>query len=277
MPTDAPPFGPQPPPTTPVPPSAPAPPHVADDDDDQRTVAIGADVARFKIPTSLMTLQIRDREGVWHAWTTIGASGVKVGRPSDKATKFPELSSLATRHVRISVEGPKLRVEDLGAINGVYRKLSRSVELEDGMRFRVGARVVEFYRAEPEPPVEERVTEDGEIFWSQDLQPVAFLQFLRPDGGPGLRYPITKPDVTILGRETRPGRPVDIALTNDGIASGTHAQIRRDGERFWLEDLNSRNGTFVQIKGQAHIEPGEELLVGRVLLRAVDAMHAPGS
>ena len=133
---------------------------------------------------------------------------------------------------------------------------------------------LEFRKAEPLPPAEPLISPDGEAFWSRDLDAFAYLQFLRVDGNPGLRFPITKPEVTILGRESRPGKPVDIALPNDEWASGQHAQIRRDEGRFLLEDLGSRNGTFVQLLGQSEILPGDILLVGRVLLRAVDPLRA---
>lgn len=259
-------------------PPAPAPPtDLGTEDEDSHTIAIGADVARLKIPTSLLTLQILDRSGRWHPWTTIGAGGVKVGRSSEKSSNFPELNGLASRHMRIGVDGSKLVVEDLGSANGVYLKLSGPVELTDGTRFRVGSHVIEFHLAEPAEPIEDLVTEDGEIFWSRDLRPLAFLDFIRPDGKPDLRWPIIKPDVTVLGRDSQPGRPVDIALSGDAMTSGSHAQIRRDGEQFWLEDLGSRNGTFVKREGTFQIDPGDVLLVGRVLLRAVDAMRAPGS
>ena len=81
--------------------------------------------------------------------------------------------------------------------------------------------------------------------------------------------------MTVLGRESRPGKPVDVALPTDEWASGRHAQIRRDGDRFALEDLGSRNGTFLQLKGVCEILPGDILLVGRVLLRAIDPSRPP--
>ena len=237
-------------------------------------MAFGADLAKFKIASSLLTLQIFDRSGQWHDWTTLGAGGVKVGR-TEKNARFPELNSMAVKHMRIALDGSRIVVEDMGSLNGVYLKLTRFAPLDDGSRFRVGAQVIEFQKAEPLPTAEPLVSEDGEAFWSRDLDVAAYLQYVRTDGKPGLRFPITKPDVTVLGRESRPGKPVDIALPNDEWASGQHAQIRRDGEAFLLEDLGSRNGTFVQLKGLSEVLPGDVLLVGRVLLRAVDASRTP--
>ena len=253
----------------PLPPNAPV-----EVEEEARTMAFGADLAKFKVASSLLILQIFDRGGKWHDWTQIGAGGVKIGRP-EKATKFAELSSMAVKHMRIGLDGDRLVVEDLGSVNGVYVKINRSVDLVPGSRFRVGSQVIDFEAAEPFPPAETLVGEDGEAWWSCDLDAAAYLQFLRTDGRPGLRIPITKPDVTILGRESRSGKPVDIALPSDEWASGRHAQIRRDGDRFYLEDLGSRNGTFLQLKGVSEILPGDILLVGRVLLRAIDPSRPP--
>jgi pSer/pThr/pTyr-binding forkhead associated (FHA) protein len=159
----------------------------------------------------------------------------------------------------------------MGSLNGVYLKLGKSVALQDGSRFRVGARIIEFHEADLQPEVEPLVAEDGEEFWSAGLQPIAFLDFIRPDGEPGLRFPVSNPDRTVLGRESRPGKPVDIALPNDDWVSGQHAQVRCEKGKFFLDDLQSRNGTFVRVDGPTEVHSGDILLVGRVLLRVVDS------
>lgn len=279
---EAPPVTPQPPhaayaPTPSTPPSGyevPAQPGADPEDEESRTIAFGADLAKFKIASSLLTLQIFDRSGQWRDWTVVGAGGLKVGR-TEKNARFAEMNSMAGKHMRISLDGDRIVVEDLGSINGIYLKLNRFVELEDGQKFRVGAQVIEFQKGEPLPPAEPLISADGEAFWSRDSDAFGYLQYVRTDGKPGLRFPITKPDVTILGRESRPGRPVDIALPNVEWVSGQHAQVRRDGERFLLEDLGSRNGTFVQLRGVSEILAGDVLLLGRLLLRAVDPLRTP--
>ncbi len=269
-----PPVAPPMPQSIPVPPAPASLPPEPEEEEGNHTVAFGADLAKFKMSSSLLTLQIFDRGGHWHDWTPVGAAGLKIGR-TEKNARFPELNSMAVKHMRIGTDGSRIVIEDLGSINGVYLKLNRFYELKDGQRFRVGSQVIEFQKAEPLPPAEPLVSEDGEGFWSRNIDAAAFLVFIRMDGKPGLRLPITRPDVTILGREPRAGRPVDIALTNDEWASGQHAQIRRDGDRFLLEDLGSRNGTFIQISGQTEILAGDVMLVGRVLLRAVDPNRPP--
>ena len=93
---------------------------------------------------------------------------------------------------------------------------------------------------------------------------------IRPDGNPGLRYPITKTDPTVLGRESRPGRPVDLVLAGDEWVSGRHAQVRPHAGSYFLEDLKSRNGTYIEVKGPTPVELGEILLLGKVQFRVVE-------
>jgi pSer/pThr/pTyr-binding forkhead associated (FHA) protein len=62
----------------------------------------------------------------------------------------------------------------------------------------------------------------------------------------------------------------DIGLSYDSQVSRQHAQIRYDGEHFWLEDLDSRNGTFIdgnRLEGKTTIKPGSLFRVGRTWLR----------
>jgi pSer/pThr/pTyr-binding forkhead associated (FHA) protein len=248
-------------------PREPAPP-VEPADEGMTQAMGGVNLQKLRVPTEQLTLQILDRGGQWHTWAKISASGLKIGR-SEKTNQFPELNSMATRHMRLTDERGKVRVEDLGALNGVYLRIHQPYQLEDGMRFRVGGQVIEFRAAVPLDEVEPLRTEDNEEFWSRDLNPLAYLEFIRPDNSPGPRYPITKRDQTVLGRESRLGKPIDIALPNDEWVSGQHAQVRFDDGAFFLEDLASRNGTFVRISGTTLIEPGDVLLVGRVLFRVV--------
>jgi pSer/pThr/pTyr-binding forkhead associated (FHA) protein len=62
----------------------------------------------------------------------------------------------------------------------------------------------------------------------------------------------------------------DICLSYDSQVSRLHAQVVFDDELFWLEDLGSRNGTFVfgeQLHGRIEIRPGVLFKVGRTWLR----------
>ena len=108
---------------------------------------------------------------------------------------------------------------------------------------------------------------------AQDLEPLAFLHFMRPDDRPGVRFPILKPTSTVLGRggtdQSGAPRHVDVPLLNDKLVSGRHAEIRRSNDHFVLEDLKSKNGTFVQMHEKTLVGDGATICLGKVYLRVV--------
>jgi pSer/pThr/pTyr-binding forkhead associated (FHA) protein len=68
----------------------------------------------------------------------------------------------------------------------------------------------------------------------------------------------------------------DICLNYDSQVSREHAILIYDGERFWLEDTGSTNGTFVddeRIEGRVEIRPGQMFRVGRTWLRVEPSLR----
>ena len=66
----------------------------------------------------------------------------------------------------------------------------------------------------------------------------------------------------------------DISLAFDSQVSRLHAELVYQDEQFWLEDLDSRNGTFVdnkRVTARIGIDPGTLFRVGRTWLR-LDAL-----
>jgi hypothetical protein len=169
------------------------------------------DVDRLKIPRHRYAIQILDSHGQWRDWGPIPANGINIGRARNSAD-FPGLASMAIRHFRLGYDHHKLLVEDLGSLNGVYVRVGGPVELNDGTRFRVGSQVIEFRRAEPYDRVAPLRSDDDEEFISRDLESLAYLDLIRPSGLPGLRFPITRREGTVIGRD---GRGANIVLTDD--------------------------------------------------------------
>lgn len=66
----------------------------------------------------------------------------------------------------------------------------------------------------------------------------------------------------------------DICLRNDTFSSRYHARISLRGASWWLEDLNSKNGTFVEhddedarVTELIELRPSQLFRVGRTWLR----------
>lgn len=214
-------------------------------------------------------VQMLNAGGYWRVYSPILPGGLVLGRSKGSA-EFPHLGSLAVQHLRLGYESGQLFAEDLGSVNGVYLKIGGPTELEEGSRFRIGEHVLEFRRGGPVAPVAPRC-DDGEAFWSRDVVALGFVDLIRPDDQPGLRFPLTKADGTVIGRE---GSRADIALVGDNWVSACHARITAQAGRFELEDLRSRNGTYVRIGRRTALNAGSLLMVGRVHLRIVDGGSA---
>jgi pSer/pThr/pTyr-binding forkhead associated (FHA) protein len=227
----------------------------------------------FDVDQKLLQIQFSDGVGKWRDLEQVEGDGHVVGRDSfRKAT--PAVEFLAADHLRIHLEGDAIYVEEGESLNGVYLKLpaNRPIELKSGTRFQVGQHVIEFQIPAPPALDEPVISQDHEKLRWRRLEPMADLVFVGPDNGPGLRFPLTKVEGTVIGREG------DISLTGDAWSSRLHARVVRQGDRFLLEDLGSTNGTFVKIVGRTRIKPGnvrdtvmgDVLLMGSVLVRVIE-------
>jgi sigma-B regulation protein RsbU (phosphoserine phosphatase) len=89
--------------------------------------------------------------------------------------------------------------------------------------------------------------------------------YLSANNGPqaGKRYEL-RADKTIMGRHPECHVHIDV-----GAVSRQHAAVARDGNDYYLEDLNSRNGTFLndeptKIEGRRLLRPGDVVRVCEV-------------
>lgn len=238
----------------------------SDDDDGQTCVIGGVDISKLNIAKAAYSLQILDTSGQWSDLGPIHTNGRNVGR-SINSTNVPGLGSMAVRHLKFTYDRAKLLVEDLGSLNGVYLRIAEPVELVDGMRFRIGMQLIEFHREDSFDQVPPLTSEEGEEFYSRDVESAAYLDLIRPNGRPGLRFPIVNLGATVIGRE---GPGVNIALINDSSVSGRHAQLHREDGRFFLEDLKSRNGTYINLLDPHELKSGDVVQAGLVFFRVVE-------
>ncbi len=78
----------------------------------------------------------------------------------------------------------------------------------------------------------------------------------------GLEVPIDR-DWMVIGR----GRSADMLIAEPTI-SRAHAAIGYDGDRFFMQDLGSTNGTCVNGERETRVllDPGDELQLGKLRL-----------
>ena len=87
------------------------------------------------------------------------------------------------------------------------------------------------------------------------------VSVVRSDGGPGPVFSVEK-DEAICGRTEG-----DIRLADDPTVSPRHARFTLAGGVLRVEDLGSVNGTFLRLREPRRLSVGEEVRVGRQLLR----------
>jgi hypothetical protein len=86
---------------------------------------------------------------------------------------------------------------------------------------------------------------------------------LREDGTSEQSFPLSK-DSCLIGRSPS----VEIPLADEAV-SAIHARVWRAGGRWWLEDLDSRNGTFlnqIPIAKSTVLCTGDRIRIGRIQL-----------
>ena len=90
------------------------------------------------------------------------------------------------------------------------------------------------------------------------------LRVIDSAGDNGLAVDQTLPlqPVTLLGRD-----PENTIAINDASISGRHARLNRENGVWWLEDLGSKNGTFLndlQLSKPASVTNGDTITIGDI-------------
>ncbi len=169
-------------------------------------------------------------------------------------------SYLSPRHATFRSAGlGRAVVRDDNSLNGVYKKLGRDVpiELRPNEVFRIGQEIIKFEPLTLQPPGADGVERLG----APSKGYVGRIALVIGRDETGNAFPIPEGGVH-LGRERG-----DILFPEDGYVSGLHCRLTWDGQRLFLTDLGSSNGTFVRIAGESDIRSGDVLLMGQQLFR----------
>ncbi len=79
----------------------------------------------------------------------------------------------------------------------------------------------------------------------------------------------TESNSIIFGRNPSPDQHVDIDLVEDDHISHIHACLTFENNEYWIEDLDSVNGTWVngvEIKTETRLKPGDKVQVGWTII-----------
>jgi pSer/pThr/pTyr-binding forkhead associated (FHA) protein len=177
---------------------------------------------------------------------------VTIGRDPSNTLPLPSEPKASRRHCRVSpAEGKPgaWEVADLGSTNKtrVNGAVAEHQVLAPGDTIEIGFVKIRF----EDPEEEARLKEAG-------ARGVCFLEWVTPERR-GERILLTAPRTTVGRRETNA-----IALPQDRMASGHHAEIVRDLNGYTIRDLGSTNGTLVngQPTTEAVLTHGARVRIG---------------
>jgi pSer/pThr/pTyr-binding forkhead associated (FHA) protein len=155
-------------------------------------------------------------------------------------------------------------LRDLDSTNHVYLRLRKPHTLKDGDLLLLGLEVLQFQTvSDGERGLGHAIQHGTFLFGSPATTRRARLCQRTVEGVIRDVYHLFR-DETIIGRELG-----DIVFTADPFLSRRHAAIRRNpvSSEFSLVDLDSSNGTYVAIRGEAAIGDGDFLRIGQHLFR----------
>ncbi len=166
---------------------------------------------------------------------------------------------LSPRHARFNFDGRVLKVDDLGSLNGIFRKLvgDQEAPLKSGQRFRIGQELLQFDALEPEEADAHGVAPQGTTVDGI----IGRLSLVVGRGSAQPSFPVPDRGVN-MGRERG-----DLLFPEDGYVSGLHCTLMYDDGDVFVRDLGSSNGTFVQLVKETDLRNGDVLLMGQQLYR----------
>lgn len=183
-----------------------------------------------------------------------GSNSVGRGHSAHVLQRDPFLNQ---HHATFNVQGSQIEVIDNNSVNGVFYRITEPTELQHGDYVRVGQELLRYEALDQVEPLMTAPT-DGTV-----------LSGSNPSGAWGRLARISAPNEAsfifmlrgneqVLGRERG-----DILFRDDGYVSGKHARVYRNGDKTYIEDLKSSNGTFVRIRGQRTLPNGSLILMGK--------------
>jgi pSer/pThr/pTyr-binding forkhead associated (FHA) protein len=164
---------------------------------------------------------------------------------------------IAPQQARFFFSGTRLVLEDIGGNNGVFVRLRHERELLPGGELRMGRqRLLLQGLAQPSPAL------DGTLAWGSLDGGCMFRLLQLFEGGMHGGAFLLKPGQNLLGRDSG-----DITFPSDGFISGKHAVLYASSDRVVVKDVGSSNGTFIRLPAPIFVENGDQLLIGRQLIK----------
>ncbi|MBQ9816982.1 MAG: FHA domain-containing protein [Proteobacteria bacterium] len=208
----------------------------------------------------MYTLIIDDRHGRSAAEISFDQGSYTIGRVDGNDVVLPS-NSVSRTHARIFVSNNKCYIVDLGSANGVLVdgvQIKDRTEIRNGSKIRIGEYTLYLeYKDQTEIAPGQDVLKTQIVSGAQS----GFKIVRVSDKFAGEEFMLSEATNTI-------GRTEDnYILLSDQSISRNHAKITNRGMNFFVSDLSSSNGTFVnnkRINAETSLQPGDLIRFGNV-------------
>lgn len=172
---------------------------------------------------------------------------------------FPDDQYLDDEHATFFYEQNELFLRDENSRNGTFIRIDQPRTLQDGDEFMVGH---QRFRLETLDLQQEYTRGDNTLMYVSPTKEYRFRLVHLVEGRKPAGVYCSEHNSLTIGREG-----ADVLFADDRHVSREHARVvYRDGE-IVLEDLDSRNGTFLKIRGQEPLNHGDYVFMGSELVR----------
>lgn len=175
---------------------------------------------------------------------------------------FPDDKHLADKHCRLEFRGDDLWVVPEKTTNGVFLQVKGKAPLAPGGEVVCGSQRFRALPDEERPPVLAGDGTDTSLYGS--VVTALNLVVMRVCEDPRYAEVYARPQrILSVGRSG-----CDLNFPTDPFLSTRHAQLSRgDDGTLYVEDLGSRNGTFVRIEGERKLSHGDAIMLGEQVMR----------
>lgn len=226
--------------------------------------AAGAAPYMDRVPVQRFRLQVMDQAWAVKAEYSL-ADGIAVGR-SEGDVKFPDDLPMAPASFRVFIKFGQVFVKDLSeGAESVFIRIAAAHTLQHDDVVLMGRHLFKFREVWGAMAAAAELGLDiTEVNRSMD-EPVAGMTCVYPHDEKGGQFAMMEAEVT-FGRTKG-----TYTFHDDKMMSRCHARMLQRAEDFVIEDLGSRNGTFVKLRGIASVCPNTVILVSNQILRIIAA------
>ncbi len=183
---------------------------------------------------------------------------------------FPDDKHLADKHCRLEFRGDELWVVPEQTLNGVYVQVKGKAPVSAGGEVICGS---QRFRAQPDDERAQVLRGDDTDTSLYGSQVNALnLVVTRVCSDPRFSETYARPQrILSIGRGG-----CDLNFPDDPFLSTRHAQLSRgDDGGLFVEDLGSRNGTFLRTLGERKLTHGDAIMIGEQVMRVEVSLSVP--